>query len=66
MQFGVEYRLPSGTWGLHIFSVDDKKKAREYIRMLRSQYGYRHIKNLTSIPENAGVEELYRLFPASK
>jgi hypothetical protein len=66
MRFEVEYHLPSGQRGLHIFSVDDTKKARDYVKMLRIQYGYEQIINLKSIPENAGVEELYRLFPASK
>lgn len=65
MHFGIEYRLESGRWGLHLFTAEDLREANHYVDMLCTQYGYNHIANLKPIPDNATGVDLLRLYPGT-
>ncbi len=63
MHWAVEYKLPSGSIGLCIFSAEDLHAAQIYVEEMRTQYGHDHIFNLNELANGTGIEELYRLFP---
>ncbi len=63
MGFAVEYTLPSGTSGIMFFSATDMTEAVAYVSLLCSHYGHVSVSNLTTLPPNVTVADLYRLFP---
>jgi hypothetical protein len=63
MGFAVEYILPSGTSGIMFFSATDMNDAVEYVSLMCSNYGHINVTNLTPLPANVTVADLYRLFP---
>jgi hypothetical protein len=63
MGFAVEYTLPSGTTGLIFFSAHDITEAVAYVSLMCSNYGYINITNLTQLPADVTVADLYQLFP---
>jgi hypothetical protein len=63
MGFAVEYTLPSGTTGLIFFSAHDITEAVAYVSLMCSNYGHISVTNLTPLPPNVTVQDLYRLFP---
>ena len=63
MGFAVEYMLPSGTTGLIFFSAHDITEAIAYVSLMCSNYGHINVTNLTPLPPDVTVADLYRLFP---
>ncbi len=63
MHWAVEYKLPSGSIGLCIFSAEDLHAAQVFVDEMRTQYGHDHVFNLNELSNGAGIEELYQLFP---
>jgi hypothetical protein len=63
MGFAVEYTLPSGTPGIMFFSATDMNEAVEYVSLMCSNYGHINVTNLTALPPDVTVADLYRLFP---
>jgi hypothetical protein len=63
MRWGVQYQLESGTIGLMLFSADDYLAANLYVLEMLIVYGYQRVFNLQPV---SSVEELLKLFPASK
>jgi hypothetical protein len=63
MGFAVEYTLPSGTSGIIFFAATDMTEAVAYVSLLCSHYGHVNVTNLTALPSNVTVADLYRLFP---
>jgi hypothetical protein len=63
MGFAVEYTLPSGTSGIIFFSAADMNEAVAYVSLLCSNYGHVNVTNLTQLPANVSVADLYQLFP---
>jgi hypothetical protein len=63
MGFAVEYTLPSGTSGIMFFSATDMTEAVAYVSLMCSNYGYINIRNLTQLPADVTVADLYQLFP---
>ena len=62
MGFAVEYTLPSGTSGLIFFSAQDITEAVAYVSLMCSNYGHINVTNLTPLPPDVTVADLYRLF----
>ncbi len=63
MGFAIEYTLPSGTSGIIFFAATDMTEAVAYVSLLCSHYGHVNVTNLTALPPNVTVADLYRLFP---
>jgi len=63
MRWAVEYKLPSGSIGLCIFSAEDLQAAQTFVNEMITQYGHDHVFNLNELAYGTGIEELYRLFP---
>jgi hypothetical protein len=63
MGFAVEYTLPSGTTGLIFFSARDITEAVAYVSLMCSNYGHINVTNLTQLPSDVTVADLYQLFP---
>ena len=63
MGFAVEYTLPSGTSGIMFFSAPDMNEAVTYVSLLCSHYGHVNVTNLTALPPDVTVADLYQLFP---
>jgi hypothetical protein len=63
MGFAVEYTLPSGTSGIMFFSATDMTEAVAYVSLMCSNYGHINVTNLTQLPADVTVADLYRLFP---
>ncbi len=63
MGFAVEYTLPSGASGIMFFSATDMNAAVAYASLLCSHYGHMSVTNLTALPPNITVADLYQLFP---
>jgi hypothetical protein len=63
MGFAVEYTLPSGTPGIMFFSATDMTEAVAYVSLMCSNYGHINVTNLTSLPPDVTIADLYRLFP---
>ena len=63
MRWAVEYTTRSGMVGLCIFTAEDIEDAQEYVSSMVSKYGHTDVFNLNALPDGAGVDDLYRLFP---
>ena len=63
MGFAVEYTLSSGTPGIMFFAATDMNEAVAYVSLMCSNYGHINVTNLTPLPPNVTVADLYRLFP---
>ena len=63
MGFAVEYTLPSGTSGVIFFAATDMTEAVAYVSLLCSHYGHVSVTNLTALPPNTTIQDLYQLFP---
>jgi hypothetical protein len=63
MRWAVEYTLATGTTGLMIFTAQDIEEAEQYVTDMVTKYGHTHVYNLSPLPDGAGIDELYRLFP---
>ena len=63
MGFAVEYTLPSGTSGIIFFAATDMTEAVAYVSLMCSNYGHINVTNLTPLPPNVTIADLYRLFP---
>jgi hypothetical protein len=63
MRWIVEYTLDTGTTGLCIFTAADVEEAEKYVVEMKTRYGHSNVFNLTPLPNGAGIDELYRLFP---
>jgi hypothetical protein len=66
MGFAVEYTLPSGTSGIMFFAATDMTEAVAYVSLMCSNYGHINVTNLTALPPNVTVQDLYRLFPSKQ
>ena len=66
MGFAVEYTLPSGTSGIIFFSAPDMTEAVAYVSLMCSNYGHICVTNLTALPPDVTVADLYRLFPSKQ
>jgi hypothetical protein len=66
MGFAVEYILPSGTSGVIFFAAADMTEAVSYVSLLCSHYGHVNVTNLTQLPVDVTVADLYRLFPSKQ
>ena len=63
MRFVFDYRLPTGSPWVMIFSAENEVKAEEYVRNLKEKYNYQEISAIHSITT---IEDLYHLyFPKS-
>ncbi len=63
MRFVFDYRLPTGSPWVMIFSAENEVKAEEYVRNLKEKYNYQEVSAIHSITT---IEDLYRLyFPKS-
>ncbi len=63
MGFAVEYTLPSGTSGIIFFAATDMTEAVAYVSLMCSNYGHISVTNLTQLPADVTIADLYRLFP---
>jgi hypothetical protein len=63
MGFAVEYTLPSGTSGIMFFAATDMNEVVTYVSRLCSHYGHVNVTNLTVLPPDVTVANLYQLFP---
>jgi hypothetical protein len=63
MRWAVEYELSSGSIGLCIFSAEDLHAAQIYVEEMRTRFGHDHVFNLNELANDAGIGEIYRLFP---
>ncbi|MFL5694262.1 MAG: hypothetical protein ACJ795_20915 [Ktedonobacteraceae bacterium] len=63
MGFAVEYTLPSGTSGIMFFSATNMTEAVAYVSLMCSNYGHFNVTNLTQLPADVTVTDLYQLFP---
>src|SRR3981081_2401491 len=66
MGFAVEYTLPSGTYGIMFFSAPDMTEAVAYVSLMCSNYGHINVTNLTQLPADVTIADLYRLFPSKQ
>ena len=66
MGFAVEYILPSGTHGIMFFAAIDMTEAVAYVSLLCSNYGHINVTNLTQLPADVTIADLYRLFPSKQ
>jgi hypothetical protein len=66
MGFAVEYILPSGTYGIMFFSATDMTEAVAYVSLMCSNYGHISVTNLTALPPDVTIADLYRLFPSKQ
>ncbi len=66
MGFAVEYILPSGTPGIMFFSATDMNEAVAYVSLMCSNYGHINVTNLTQLPADVTIADLYRLFPSKQ
>jgi hypothetical protein len=59
MRFVFDYRLPTGSSWVMIFSAENEAKAEEYVRDLVEKYNYQEVSTIHSI---ITIEDLYHLY----
>ena len=57
MKFVFEYRLPTGTQAIMIFSAENEEKGQEYVQNLIENY---HYKEVSAIQRITTIDDLYR------
>ena len=57
MKFVFEYRLPTGTQAVMIFSAENEEKGQEYVQNLIENY---HYKEVSAIQHITTIDGLYR------
>lgn len=63
MRWAVEYKLPSGSFGVYLFIAEDEQAAQEYVHAMRMYWGHTNVFNLTHLAAGTTVLDLYTLFP---